>query len=299
MELRQTAMDRLDPGRSNRAMTKTTLVLGGSGKTGRRVARLLGERDLPVRVASRSSEHRFDWYEDSTWPSAVEGVHAMYVVPPLDVVGAARAEQVVLQAAASGVQHAVLLSGRGTGSPGREFDVYRASVSLEAVLRDSGMSWTIVRPAWFMQNFSEDFLLDGVLAGEVRAPAGDGAEAFIDADDIAEVMVAALTDERHAGATYSLSGPRTLTLARAAEEISAAIGRPVRYEHVEPGQYRAEMIEFGLSEDDATGVADLFTVVRNGLSDYVSDGVQQVLGRPPRDFGDYLRATAATGVWAS
>ncbi|MFC0624898.1 NmrA family NAD(P)-binding protein [Kribbella deserti] len=281
-------------------MTNTTVVLGGTGKTGRRVARLLAERDLPVRVASRSSEHRFDWYDESTWAPVLEGADRMYVAPPMDPDGAARAELAVKAAAASGVRHAVLLSGRGTGSPGREFDVYQAGASLEAVLRDSGMSWSIVRPAWFMQNFSEDFLLDGVLAGELRAPVGDGAEAFIDADDIAEVVVETLVQtDKHAGQAYALSGPRTLTLAQAAAEISAASGRPVRFEHVESEQYQAELVQYGLPAEAAKGLADLFTVVRRGLSDYVSDGVQQVLGRAPRDFSDYVRATAATGVWTS
>lgn len=281
-------------------MTNTTVVLGGTGKTGRRVARLLSDRGLGVRVASRSSEHRFDWYDESTWAPVFEGATSMYVAPPMDPGGAAQAELAVKAAAASGVRHGVLLSGRGTGSPGREYDAYEAGVSLEAVLRDSGMSWSIVRPAWFMQNFSEDFLLDGVLAGELRAPAGDGAEAFIDADDIAEVVVETLLDpDKHAGQTYSLSGPRTLTLAQAAAEISAASGRPVRYVHVDHAQYQAEIIEYGLPAELARGLADLFTVVRHGLSDYVSDGVQQVLGRAPRDFSDYVRATAATGVWGS
>lgn len=281
-------------------MTNTTVVLGGTGKTGRRVAQQLSDRGLPVRVASRSSEHRFDWYDESTWAPVFEGADKMYVAPPMDPSGAAQAELAVKAAAANGVQHAVLLSGRGTGSPGREFDVYRAGASLEVALQESGMSWTIVRPAWFMQNFSEDFLLDGVLHGELRAPAGDGAEAFIHADDIAEVIVHTLLDpEKHAGTAYALSGPRTMTLAQAAAEISAASGRPVVYEHVDSEEYQAEIVEYGLSAEEAKGLADLFTVVRRGLSDYVSDGVQQVLGRAPRDFSEYVRATAATGVWAS
>lgn len=131
----------------------------------------------------------------------------------------------------------------------------------------------------------------------MRVPAGDGAEAFIDADDIADVMVAALTDERHEGATYTLSGPRTLSFEQAAAEISAVSGRPVRYQHVEPSEYRATLVGYRVPAEDAQALADLFTVVRRGLSDYVSDGVQQVLGRPPRDFSDYVRRAAASGVW--
>jgi uncharacterized protein YbjT (DUF2867 family) len=299
MELRQTTMVCLIHRRSNRGMTNTTLVLGGTGKTGRRVVQHLTGRGVPVRVASRSTSPRFDWYDESTWPAAADGVDIMYVAPPLDPEGNARAGKFVEHAAASGVRRTVLLSGRGVGSPGREFDVYRGSLALEDVVRASGTAWTIVRPSWFAQNFSEDFLLDGVMAGELRLPAGDGAEAFIDVDDIAEVMAAALTDERHVGRTYSLSGPRTLTFDEAVAEISAASGRQIRYQHIAPSEYEAELVGYGFPAADAQALADLFTVVRLGSSNYVSDGVQQVLGRPPRDFSDYVRRAAATGVWAS
>lgn len=281
-------------------MTNTPiLVLGGTGKTGRRVVQRLGARNLPVRVASRSSHQTFDWYDDGTWSAAVDGVDTAYVVPPLGPVGLAKAAEFVKQAAADGLRRMVLLSGRGVGSPGREFEVYRGSLQLEHAVKDSGADWTIVQPSWFAQNFSEDFLYDGILAGEVRVSAGSGAEAFIDADDIADVVTAVLTDERHTGRTYALSGPRTLTFEQAAAEISTAAGRPVRYVELEPETHVAELVGYGLQLEDAMALTDLFAVIRNDRSDYVSDGVQQVLGRAPRDFADWARATAATGVWAA
>jgi uncharacterized protein YbjT (DUF2867 family) len=281
-------------------MTNTPiLVLGGTGKTGRRVAQQLGARDVAVRVASRSSHHRFDWYDDRTWPAAVAGVDAAYVVPPLGPDGLAKAAEFVKQAAADGVRRLVLLSGRGVGSPGRDFEVYEGSLALEHAVKDSGAAWTIVQPSWFAQNFSEDFLYDGVLAGEVRVPAGAGAEAFIDVEDLAEVVTTVLTDERHAGRTYALSGPRMLTLQEAVAEISAASGRPMRYVDVEPAQHVAELVGYGVPMDDAVALGDLFAVIRHGRSDYLSDGVQQVLGRAPRDFADWARSTAATGVWGA
>jgi uncharacterized protein YbjT (DUF2867 family) len=281
-------------------MTDTPiLVLGGTGKTGRRVVEQLGARNLPVRVASRSSHQTFDWYDESTWSAAVAGSHTAYLAPPVGPTGLAKAGEFIKQAAAEGLRRVVLLSGRGVGSPGREFAVYESSLELEHAVKDSGTDWTIVQPSWFAQNFSEDFLYDGVLAGEIRVSAGAGAEAFIDVDDIAEVVTAALTDERHTGQTYALSGPRTLTLAQAAAEIAAASGRPVEYVDLEPDQHVAELVEYGVPVEDAKAVRDLFAVIRSHRSEYVSEGVQQVLGRAPRDFGDWARATAKTGVWSA
>jgi uncharacterized protein YbjT (DUF2867 family) len=281
-------------------MTNTPiLVLGGTGKTGRRVVEQLGARNLPVRVASRSSCQTFDWYDESTWSAAVAGIDTAYLAPPVGPTGLAKAGEFIKQAAAEGLRRVVLLSGRGVGSPGREFAVYESSLALEHAVKESGADWTIVQPSWFAQNFSEDFLYDGVLAGEIGVLAGAGAEAFIDVDDIAEVVTAALTDERHTGQTYALSGPRTLTLAQAAVEIAAASGRPVEYVDLEPDQHVAELVEYGVPVEDATAVRDLFAVIRNHRSEYVSEGVQQVLGRAPRDFGDWARATAKTGVWSA
>lgn len=275
------------------------LVLGATGKTGRRVVRQLTDRDLPVRAASRTGRHRFDWYDDTTWPAAVAGINTAYVVPPLGPDGLRQAAGFVSAATARGIRRVVLLSGRGVGRAGREFDVYRSSVAVEQAVRDSGADWTILQPSWFAQNFSEDFLADGVLAGEVRVPAGNGAEPFIDVEDVAEVAVAALTDERHTGRTYALSGPRSLTFAAALAELSAASGRTVRYVDVELSQYAAELVEYGLPGDDAEALRDLFAVIRNGRSDYLSDGVQQVLGRAPRDFADWAGAAASQGAWAA
>jgi uncharacterized protein YbjT (DUF2867 family) len=281
-------------------MTNTPiLILGGQGKTGRRVAEQLTSQQIPVRLASRSSEQRFDWYDDSTWSAAVAGIDTAYLAPPVGPTGLAQAGKFIKQAAYEGLRRVVLLSGRGVGSPGREFAVYESSLELEHAVKDSGADWTIVRPAWFAQGFSEDFLLDYVLAGEIRLSAGAGAEAWIDLDDVGEVMTAALLDERHTGETYSLSGPRPLTLAEVAAELSTATGRPIKYVDLEPEQHVAELVEYGVPQEDAEAIRDLFAVIRNHRSEYVSEGVQQVLGRAPRDFSDWARSVAQTGVWSA
>jgi uncharacterized protein YbjT (DUF2867 family) len=279
--------------------TQPILILGGQGKTGRRVAGYLTARQIPFRLASRSSEQPFDWYDESTWSATAAGIDTAYLAPPVGPTGLTQAGKFIQQAAAEGLRRVVLLSGRGVGSPGRDFAVYESSLDLEHAVKDSGADWTIVRPAWFAQGFSEDFFLDYVLAGELRLSAGDGAEAWIDLDDVGEVMTAALLDESHTGETYSLSGPRPLTLTEVAAELSTAIGRPIRYVDLEPEQHVAELVEYGVPQEDAEAVRDLFAVIRNHRSEYVSDGVQQVLGRAPRDFRDYARTAAQTGVWSA
>lgn len=278
--------------------TSPILILGGKGKTGRRVVTQLEAKGVPVRLASRSSERRFDWYDETTWPGIISGIHTAYLAPPVGPSGLAQACRFVEQAAADGLRRVVLLSGRGVGSPGREFAVYESSLDLEQALKSSGADWTIVQPAWFMQGFSEDFLREYVLAGEIRVSAGTGAEAWIDTDDVGDVMTTALLDESYVGQTLAISGPRTLTMTEIADELTTATGRKISYVDLDPEAHVAELIEQGLTPEDADAVRDLFAVIRNHRSEYVSDGVEQILGRAPRDFTDWARETAKTGVWA-
>jgi len=266
------------------------LVLGGTGKTGRRVAQRLAAAGLPVRVGSRTGTPRFDWSERGSWPAALRDVRAVYVAyhPDLAVPGAADdVAALVTEAKAAGVERIVLLSGRG--EPGVE--------PAERAVQSSGLAWTILRAAWFDQNFSEGMLVDGVMAGEVAFPAGDVSEPFVDADDIAEVAVAALTDPRHAGQVYELTGPRLLTFAEAVEAIGQASGRPVRYAPVSSEEYAAMMAPY-LPPEQIAFFVGLFREVLDGHNAHVSDGVERALGRAPRDFGAYAREAAAAGAWA-
>jgi uncharacterized protein YbjT (DUF2867 family) len=284
MDVRLSAMARPGPGRLTRAMT--TLVLGGTGKTGRRIASLLTRQGADVRIGSRSAQPPFDWARPQTWDAALSGVHAVYLsfYPDLALPGAAETVAALVdRAVAQGVRRLVLLSGRGEP---------QAMVSEETVRR-CGLEWTVVRPSWFHQNFSEGFLLDAVLAGELALPVGEAAEPFTDADDIAAVAAAALTDERHAGQTYELTGPRLLTFADVAAELAKATGRPIGFVPLQPDEFAAVLREHGLPED----LGDLFHLITDGRNAHLTDGVQRALGRPPRDFTDYARATAATGVW--
>lgn len=269
--------------------TGTTLVIGASGKTGRRVAERLRAAGRRVRAVSRSTDTRFDWQDDTTWAPALEGVDAVYVTyfPDLALPGAAETvDSFARLAVERGTRRLVLLSGRG------EEGAQRA----ERYLQASGADWTIVRCAFFYQNFDESFA-DSIRRGVLAMPAGDTAEPFVDADDIADVVVAALSDDRHIGQLYELTGPRLLTLAQAAEELGAAIGREVRYVPVSAKEFGDELSAHGMPEQDATHLAELLTEVLDGRSAHLCDGVQRALGRAPRDFADYARDAAATGVW--
>ncbi|MFF9571825.1 NAD(P)H-binding protein [Streptomyces sp. NPDC014685] len=265
---------------------KTTLVIGGTGKTGRRVAERLTARGLPVRVGSRNGEPPFDWENPGTWEAALDGVGAVYVTyyPDLAFPGAAEAVGAFSALAVKkGARRLVLLSGRGE----------EGAVISEDKLKESGADWTVVRANWFNQNFNESFFLEPVLSGELALPTADAVEPFVDADDIADVVTAALTDDKHIGRTYELSGPRLLSFHDVAAELSKATGREITYIPVELDDYRAVLRENGLPVE----FADLFGLILDGRNASVVHGVEEALGRKPRDFSDFAKDAAATGVW--
>jgi uncharacterized protein YbjT (DUF2867 family) len=268
----------------------TTLVMGGTGKTGRRVVERLAARGLAVRVGSRAGTPPFDWDDRATWEAALRGISRVYVTyqPDLAVPGAAETVgEFARLAARSGVRRLVLLSGRGEEGARRAEDE----------VASAGVEWTVLRASWLAQNFSESFLLDAVLAGEVALPADAVREPFIDADDIADAAVAALTEDGHAGRVYELTGPRALTFAEAVDEIARATGRPLRYVPIPAEAFIAGMREEGAPADVIWLMNELFTQVLDGRNAHVADGVQRALGRTPRDFGAYARAAAAGGAW--
>ncbi|MBB0230912.1 NmrA family NAD(P)-binding protein [Streptomyces calidiresistens] len=263
-----------------------TLVIGGTGKTGRRVAERLTARGLPVRIGSRSGEPPFDWGKPASWEAAVEGTGAVYITyhPDLGFPGAAEAVGAFSRlAVAAGTRRLVLLSGRGE----------EGALRAEREVRESGAEWTVVRAGWFFQNFDEGFFLESVLAGELALPTAEAVEPFVDADDIADVVVEVLTSEGHVGRIHELSGPRALGFREVAAELSRATGRDIRYLPVPLETYRETLRENGFPVE----FADLFRLISDGRNAHPVAGVREVLGRPPRDFARYARETAATGVW--
>ena len=270
--------------------TGTTLVLGGTGKTGRRIAQRLEARGMPTRAASRSGNPPFDWDDQGTWGAALDGVTAAYIsyAPDLTIPGATDAVGAFVErAVAHGVRRLVLLSGRG------EEEAQRA----ELLIQRADVEWTVVRASWFSQNFSEGAFLEMVLDGEIALPAGGVGEPFVDADDIADVAAAALTEDGHAGQVYEVTGPGLLTFDEAVREIARATGRAIRYVQIPPEAFAAGVAEAGLPEDVAWLLGYLFGTVLDGRNAHLTDGVQRALGRAPRDFSEYARAVAATGVW--
>jgi len=268
------------------------LVIGGTGKTGARVVRSLAARGLEVRSVSRSTDPAFHWSDPSTWAAALDGMDRVYVTfaPDLAAPGAVETVAAFVEAAVQqGVERLVLLSGRG------EEEAQRA----EGVIQRPELEWTVVRASWFAQNFSEGPFRDMVVAGAVHLPTGDVREPFVDADDIADVAVAALTGEGHAGETYEVSGPDLLTFDEAVAEISGALGRAVHYQRIPHGAFMDGLRAAGLPGELIWLLGYLFTTVLDGRNAFVADGVERALGRPPRSFRNYARGAAETGAWVA
>jgi uncharacterized protein YbjT (DUF2867 family) len=245
---------------------------------------------VPTRLGSRSGSPAFDWADESSWSAVLDGVGAAYLVYYPDLVAPGAVDTIrrfAKVAVSSGVRRLVLLSGRG------EEEAQRA----EQAVIESGADWTIVRCAFFAQNFSEKGFEEFVRAGTVALPAPEVGEPFVDADDIADVVVAALTEDGHSGQLYELTGPRLLTFAESVAEIAAAAGRDIDYLTISTEEFIAGLVEQGIPEEEATVFAEIFGTVLDGRNAYLTNGVQRALGRPPRDFTEYARAAAATGVW--
>ena len=272
----------------------TTLVLGATGKTGRRIAARLRLHGTPVRAASRSSQTPFDWGDPDTWDAALRGVAAAYVIAPATT---GPVHDFVARAEAAGVQRLVLLSGRGADTWGDSTFGLDMRDAEEAV-RASAMDWTVLRPNNFDQNFDEELFHAPVVAGELALPAGDVPEPFIDIEDVADVAARVLTEPgRHEGRIYELSGPRALPFAEAVDLIARAAGRTITYKQISPAEYTAALVEEGMSESDAHHLTDMYVVMERGLISTTTDGVSEVLGRPARTFEEYVLRTAAAGAW--
>ncbi|WP_425091577.1 NmrA family NAD(P)-binding protein [Tropicimonas sp. S265A] len=266
------------------------LVIGATGKTGSRVASKLEALGYPVRRGSRQSAIPFDWEEPETWAPALAGVRSAYVTyfPDLAFPGAVeKLERLCAVAKTAGVAHLVLLSGRGE---------HHARLG-EEVVRASGIDFTLVRAAWFAQNFSEGYLRDPVLSGILPMPGGQVKEPIIDIEDIADVVVTVLTEDGHKGALYEVTGPRLMSFAEMAAVLSEATGQQTRHVPISFDDFHANVAEAG-----GNFVADVFTAIAretlDGRNARVCDGVQRALGRPPRDFAEFARSAAKAGRWS-
>mgnify|MGYP000256182109 CR=1 FL=1 len=273
-------------------MSQRILVIGGTGKTGRKIVDSLTRKGHDVRVGSRKGDPAFDWEDATTWERAFDGVQKAYITfqPDLAVPGALAAiEELVKTAKKAKVEKLVLLSGKGE----------REAELCEQTIINSGLQYTIVRASWFNQNFSESFFLDPILSGHVALPQATVGIPFVDTDDIADVAVEALLDNKHNGQIYQLTGPSLLTFKQAVAEISKASGRNISFTPITISAYTGMMEAQGVPKDFVWLVGYLFTEVLGGafISEITND-IELVLGRKPKDFATYAKETAATGVWA-
>ncbi|MFI6522774.1 NmrA family transcriptional regulator [Spirillospora sp. NPDC050679] len=268
----------------------TTLVIGGTGRIGRRVARRLTGRGVDVRVGSRSGEPPFDWEKPSTWADAFAGARSAFLMyyPEIEWPGAGDAVAAAAQQAVdAGVRRLVLLSARNQDE----------AVRCEEAVKGLPVEWTILAPASFNQNFDEGVFLEPLRRGVLALPAGDNADPFIDADDIADVAVAALTEDGHAGEYYELTGPRLWTFAEGVAEIARATGRELRYVPVTRDQFADAIVDGGAPRAFAEPLATIVAEVFDGRNGSLADGVERALHRKPRDFADWVAEIAPTGVW--
>ncbi len=270
---------------------KRTLVIGGTGKTGRKVVERLSRLNRKVRVGSRNANPAFDWQESSTWTETLVGIDQVYITfqPDLAVPGALEAiEGLTREAKIAGVKKLVLLSGKGE----------REAELCEQVVINSGMDYTIIRASWFNQNFSESFFLDPIIAGHVALPQADVKVPYVDTDDIADVAVEALLDETHKGQIYELTGSRLLTFKEVIDEIARATGRTIDFTSITLGAYSKMLEEFGVPSDYRWLINYLFTeVLGDERNMVITHDIEKVLGRKPKKFSEYVEEVARSGVW--
>lgn len=274
-------------------MKKRVLVIGGTGKTGRRVADRLKAQGHEVRVGSRSQSPSFDWDNPETFAAALGGMDMAYITyhPDLAVPGAKEdIKSLTEEAVNQGLTKVVLLSGKGE----------KEAEACEQIVADSGLDYTLVRASWFNQNFSESFFLDPILEGFVALPMANAEIPFVDADDIADMVTEVLLNDRYNGRTITVTGPRKMTLKEAVETIASSTNRQIGFQSISIEEYAEGMKAAGLPEDYVWLFSYLFTeVLGNSENQRMYNDLEEVLGRKSKDFSEFAKETAATGVWGS
>ena len=270
---------------------RTTLVLGGTGRTGSRVAKNLIERGLSARTAARGdADVPFDWDDKTTHGPALSGVDSVYLVAPVMRVDfAGQVSDFLDLAEAAGVRHVTYLSTYGIDQAPPDFAV--RAVELDLLSRTS-LTLSILRPAWVMQNFSDDHL--PLVEGLITVPTGDGADAFVDAEDIAAVAAETLANpEAHAGAQYAPTGPEALTVADVAKMISDVIGRPVKHNDIDREAWISGAVAAGFVPSAYGEMLRWLTeTIASGNGSRPTDDVRKVTGGPPTSFADFAKRSA-------
>ena len=266
------------------------LVLGATGKTGSRVAGALSGQGVSVRTAARGgADIHFDWNNPATFEGALQGVTGVYLVSPVMRVDFAGVVSDFLdQAEHAGVQNVTYLSAYGMEHAPAEVALRAVELDLES---RSSFTHSILRPAWFMQNFSETFLKPA--DDEIVVPSGTGAEAFVSAEDIASVAAATLAEpERHAGRAYAPTGPESLTLGQAAQIISAAAGRTIVYRDTDRTEWVDAMVRSGVPAEYGEVLRTLTETMASGRGAQPNGDVLAATGAAPVSFADFAAKTA-------
>jgi len=269
------------------AMSDRVLVTGGTGKTGRLVAEQLAVRGVDARAATRhpasADQVRFDWDDATTYGPALDGVTSVYLVAPTD-----RTEQLPVmrpfldQAVARVPGRLVLLSASSLAEGGPMMGEVHAWIHAHAP------RWTVLRPSWFMQNFTTQHLPSIINEECVYSATRDGRVPFIDTADIAAVAVEALTNPTLASDDHVLTGPEALTYDEVAKAITDASGRPVRHRRLSVEELAARYAGFGIPHHYASMLAGMDEAIANGTEDRTTMEVPQIIGRPANDLANFL-----------
>jgi uncharacterized protein YbjT (DUF2867 family) len=266
------------------------LVIGGTGKTGRKVAQKLNSLGHFVRIGSRNANPPFDWEKPETWNETMTGIEKVYITfqPDLAVPGAQNAIKGLTELATkNGIQKLVILSGRGE----------KEAEMCEQIVIDSQIDYTVVRSDWFNQNFSESFFLDPIMSGHVAIPRAQTKIPFVDTDDIAEVVVASLLDDKHTNKIHELTGPDLWTFKEVIGEIAKATGRDIQFHPISIDEYVEMLKKHQIPDSYIWLINYLFTNVLDGRNSSTTSTIQEVLGRPAKSLTEYVKETARTGVW--
>jgi uncharacterized protein YbjT (DUF2867 family) len=272
-------------------MKTNILVIGGTGKTGRRVVEHLQKKGIEPRIGSRNSLPSFDWDHKETWIEALSGIEKIYVTyyPDLAVPGAKESIQSLTYLAKElGVKKIVLLSGKGETE----------AEACEKIVMTSGIDFTIVRASWFNQNWSESFFLEPIQSGEVALPMSDVLIPFVDVNDIAEVVVTVLLDDSYNGEIVEVTGPELITFKDIIGMISKTSNRKLNFYNITLEEYIDGMKQMQLPNDVVWLIEYLFShVLTNPKNQLVVNDIERVLGRKAKTFLEYAQETAKTGIW--
>jgi ergot alkaloid biosynthesis protein len=264
----------------------TVLVTGATGKTGRRLVAQLRAANIDVRAASRHGEVRYDWTARDTWDAALDGVRAAYLVAPTVGDPVALVTDFVQAATARGVARFVLLSASVFEAGGFGMG------QVHAYLRDHAKEWAVLRPSWFMQNFSEGTHHKAIVEeGAVYSATGDGRVPFIDAGDIAACAAACLTRAEAPNADFVLTSARPISYDEVAAAIGAAIGRPIVHRRISIAELAERHKAAGVQPFTAQGLAVMDGAIANGIEDRTTNAVETLAGRFPTRFDDFVRAS--------